>query len=152
MKHEVVCAVQDCKAPCEGCTPVASADDRCCPHRYQCRECSTVRLSVTRSAASTPAPTADGTGTGTGTGDRTTTSESMSETSETSETSPASVVLGQARRDEDGAGDGDGGSTRRPGTQRKMFPSVGVIPGEGESTLFPEAHLAFPHDFLAFVS
>lgn len=38
MKHEVVCAVQECKAPCEGCTPIPSENDHCCPERYECRE------------------------------------------------------------------------------------------------------------------
>ena len=38
MKHEVVCAVQECKAPCEGCVPIPSDNDQCCPERYECRE------------------------------------------------------------------------------------------------------------------
>lgn len=36
MKHEVVCAVQECKAPCDGCIPIPSPTDKCCPERYEC--------------------------------------------------------------------------------------------------------------------
>lgn len=36
MKHEVVCAIQECKAPCEGCVPIPSPTDKCCPERYEC--------------------------------------------------------------------------------------------------------------------
>ena len=36
MKNEIVCAVQECKAPCEGCVPIPSDNDQCCPERYEC--------------------------------------------------------------------------------------------------------------------
>lgn len=36
MRDEVVCAVQECKPPCEGCTPIPSENDQCCPERYEC--------------------------------------------------------------------------------------------------------------------
>lgn len=36
MRNEVVCAIQKCKAPCEGCVPIHDDDDQCCPKRYEC--------------------------------------------------------------------------------------------------------------------
>ncbi|KAI1291978.1 hypothetical protein HDE_07113 [Halotydeus destructor] len=36
MKNEVVCAVQECKPPCDGCVPIPSDNDQCCPERYEC--------------------------------------------------------------------------------------------------------------------
>ncbi|KAH9377253.1 hypothetical protein HPB48_006942 [Haemaphysalis longicornis] len=38
MRNEVVCAVQDCKAPSDGCTAMPTEPGHCCPMRYECRE------------------------------------------------------------------------------------------------------------------
>ncbi len=38
MRDEVVCAVQECKPPCDGCVPIPSETDSCCPERYECCE------------------------------------------------------------------------------------------------------------------
>lgn len=54
MQHEVVCAVQDCKPPCEGCTPIPSDNDRCCPERYECREYTHTNLLPHSSRAAIP--------------------------------------------------------------------------------------------------
>lgn len=36
MRNEVVCAVQECSVPCEGCVPVWGDEDTCCPEKYEC--------------------------------------------------------------------------------------------------------------------
>lgn len=36
MRNEVVCAVQECKPPCDGCVPIPTDNDQCCPERYEC--------------------------------------------------------------------------------------------------------------------
>ncbi|XP_035225899.1 mucin-3A-like [Stegodyphus dumicola] len=36
MKHEVVCAVQECKAPADNCVPQATPEGQCCPDKYDC--------------------------------------------------------------------------------------------------------------------
>lgn len=37
MRSEIVCAIQECQAPCEDCTPIWNhAKDSCCPEKYEC--------------------------------------------------------------------------------------------------------------------
>jgi len=54
MKHEVVCAVQECKVPCEGCVPIPSENDQCCPERYECREYTTLFIYSKKSLEVSP--------------------------------------------------------------------------------------------------
>lgn len=36
MRNEIVCAIQECRPPCEGCIPIWSDNDSCCPEKYEC--------------------------------------------------------------------------------------------------------------------
>lgn len=38
LKDTVVCAIEECAAPCEGCEPVYTNNKTCCPQRYECRK------------------------------------------------------------------------------------------------------------------
>ncbi|PRD37406.1 UNVERIFIED_CONTAM: hypothetical protein NCL1_05927 [Trichonephila clavipes] len=42
MKHEVVCAVQECKAPADNCIPGEIEKGQCCPTKYECPPGTTV--------------------------------------------------------------------------------------------------------------
>lgn len=36
MRNQIVCAFEECKPPCDGCVPIPSETDKCCPERYEC--------------------------------------------------------------------------------------------------------------------
>lgn len=38
MRDEVVCAIQDCPLPCDGCIPIYTDNDTCCPEKFECCE------------------------------------------------------------------------------------------------------------------
>lgn len=43
MRDEIVCAIQECRPPCDGCLPVWGDKDTCCPEKYECCKCFVVR-------------------------------------------------------------------------------------------------------------
>lgn len=36
MRDEIVCAIQECRPPCDGCLPIWGDADTCCPEKYEC--------------------------------------------------------------------------------------------------------------------
>ena len=36
MRDEIVCAIQECRPPCDGCIPIWTDNDSCCPEKYEC--------------------------------------------------------------------------------------------------------------------